>query len=124
MLIKSATAIAFVMAMTTVPAAFAAQSEQPETAALSGTTVTVADAVAAVEAKGQGKVVELTLAGSATAPVYNVTAQMPDGTENNFTVDAKTGKVATSTDVADNQASTEPEDGNGSDAGETGEGAN
>lgn len=126
MFMKSAVIMAVLVAMVSNPAAFAATAETGEVSALSGVTVTVADAVAAVEAKNGGKVVELTLSGTADAPIYDLTAQMPDGTESNFTVDAKTGVVATSADVADNQGGGarqgEPEAG--SDGGESGEGSN
>ncbi|MBN9306007.1 MAG: hypothetical protein BGO82_00750 [Devosia sp. 67-54] len=125
MRIKLAAVLAFLLAAAASSASFAVTSSSAESSALSGATVSVAEAVAAVEANGQGKVVELALAGSASAPVYNVTVQMPDGTESNFTVDARTGKVAASTDVADNQGNAadpvEPEDGNGDDSAESGE---
>jgi uncharacterized iron-regulated membrane protein len=123
---KPVAVLAFLLAATASSTSFAVTSNNAESSASSGATVSVAEAVAAVEANGQGKVVELALAGSASAPVYNVTVQMPDGTESNFTVDAKTGKVAASADVADNQGGAvdpaEPEDGNRDDSTESGEG--
>lgn len=124
MLRKSVSVVVFLMALGAAGAALAVQSTNAETSALSGVTVSVANAVSSVEAKEQGKVVELALAGSPSKPIYNVTVQLPDGTETNFTVDAKTGTVASGSDVADNQGNGaeqgEQEDG-GNDNGESGE---
>jgi hypothetical protein len=125
MRIKPAAVLAFLLVATASSAAFAATSNNADSSALSGATVSAAEAVAAVEANGRGRVVELALAGPALAPMYNITVQTPDGTESNFTVDAKTGKVASSPDVADNQGSgldqAEPEDGSGDDGAENDE---
>ena len=125
MLSKPAAILALLLVGGAAQAAFAATQSNAEASALSGVTVTIAEAITAVEAKNQGKVVELALAGTATAPTYNVTVQMPDGTESNFTVNAKTGSVTTGTDLADAQGvgseQGEPEDGAGGDTGESGE---
>lgn len=126
MLKKSAAALAVIMVVGAAQGAFAVQSSNAGISTVSGVTVSVADAVSAAEAKGQGKVVELALAGTPSQPVYNVTVQKPDGTEGNYVVNAKTGAIALSTDVADNQGNAaeqgEQEDG-GADTGESGEGS-
>lgn len=74
-------------------AASAAQADDPvEIAALAGTSVSAADAIAAVEKLGSGKVVELTLEASGAAH-YAITAMAADGAETNYVVDANTGAV-------------------------------
>jgi hypothetical protein len=90
-----------------------------EAAAISSATVTSAQAIATVEAKSGGKVVELQLTATASAPIYNVTAQLTDGTESNFIVDALTGAVTPSTDVASGNS----DDGETADAGSDDQGA-
>jgi|GEM_PF-6676127 len=127
MLTKSAAIVAVLIAMGLGQPAFAATAETSEVSALAATSVTAADATASVEAQSKGKVVELTLATAGASAVYNVTVQMPDGTESNFTVDAKTGAIAPSADAGDKQSAdngSEPEDGPGNDSGEGESGSN
>jgi len=74
-------------------AAHAQQADDAtEVAALASLSVNAADAIAAAEAAGSGKVVELFLSASG-APHYAVTLMAADGTETNFVVDANTGAV-------------------------------
>ena len=105
MLSKNAAILALLVAITAGSSAFAAQTAPSEASALASATVTATRAIGTVEAKSHGKVIELALAMDGTSPVYNVTVLLTNGTESNFTVDAMTGTIAPSSDVADNQGS-------------------
>jgi len=73
--------------------ASAQQADDPaEIASLASVSVSAADAIAAVEKIGGGKVVELSL-DAAGAAHYAVTVMATDGTETNYVVDANTGAV-------------------------------
>ncbi len=127
MLTKSAAIVAVLIAIGAGQQAIAATAETSEVSALAAASVTAADAIASVEAQSKGRVVELALAAAGTSPIYNVTVQMPDGTESNFTVDARTGAIAASADAGDKQSAdnaAEPEDGAGNDGGEAEGGSN
>lgn len=84
-------------------AAFAAGTPESsmEAAALDTVKVSIGDAIAAVEAKNTGKVVEITLVSDGAIAVYDVTTLMPDGTETNYAVDATTGDVVATVDQGD-----------------------
>jgi hypothetical protein len=124
----TSTAILALVLTAPVTAAFAqAGSAAPngaEMQALSATTVTTADAVAAVETASGGKVVELSLDMQASAPAYQVTAVAKDGTETNYLVDATTGTATlsqdakSSTDAADSTEGGDQGQGNGSETEE------
>ena len=93
---------ALLMVVTSWYSASAAPGDSAsEASALASVTVSPADAIAAVEAKGTGKVVEMVLLSEGAAAVYQITTLMPDGTETNYAVDAKTGSVVTTVDVHD-----------------------
>lgn len=104
MLSKSILMLALASALG-VSTAFAAPSEATvEGSALANVSVSAADAIAAVEAKGTGKVVEFTLLSEGNTSVYHVTTLTPDGAETNYAVDAKTGAVVATVDIASNDS--------------------
>jgi uncharacterized membrane protein YkoI len=116
MLDKRASLLAVVITLGTLQVAFAAQTDNAEASALSSVKLNAADAIAAVEANQSGKVVELTLDGNASQPVYRVTTQTSDGTESNFVVDAKSGDVSVGDDSSkENGGTSEHEDGESND---------
>jgi len=86
-----------------VSAAMAAGTPESsmEAAALGNVKVSISEAIAAVEAKQTGKVVEITLMSDGATAVYDVTTLMPDGTETNYAVDANTGDVVATVDQGD-----------------------
>lgn len=97
---KSYASIALALLMTGgVSAALAASNGATEASALDSVTVSISDAIAAVEAKGTGKVVEAVLMSEGTVAVYEITTLMADGTETNYAVDAKTGDVVATVDA-------------------------
>ena len=127
--IKSASPIAIALLIASGgQAVFAAQTAATSDAALeagilAGVTVPAADAIAAVETKDTGKVVELTLMSEGPTAVYQLTTLMADGTETNYAVDAKTGAVVTTIDTHQDSAD-EGENGGDTDGGaEDGDGA-
>ncbi|MDB5541443.1 MAG: hypothetical protein JWQ89_3170 [Devosia sp.] len=98
--------------------AFAASSDDStEVASLAAATVSAADAVASAEKEGAGKVVELTLVDEGGMPVYHVTVLQPDGTEANFSVDAKTGVVTATADDNGDESASETENENDDNGG-------
>jgi uncharacterized membrane protein YkoI len=121
MQIKStALAVAFIASIFTVSTAYAASGDDSsEVDAMNAATITASDAATTVESQSGGKVVELALVAGTTAPMYQITVLKPDGTEANFTVDAKSGAMVAAKDVGDgNNGATEAEDDDngGSDA--------
>ena len=72
-----------------------------EAAAVGAVSVTLADAIASVEAMNSGKVVEAALVTADATSVYQITTLQPDGTETNYAVDAKSGAVVTTVDQQD-----------------------
>ncbi len=129
---KSVLTLALAMVVATGGfAAMAAPNEAiAEAAALGAVTVSVTDAIAAVEAKGTGKVVELALLHEGNVAVYHVTTLLPDGTETNYAVDATTGAVVATVDVGQGEDGEQADgrdqdDGNGGDGdGDVQDGAN
>ncbi|MGN6487310.1 MAG: PepSY domain-containing protein [Devosia sp.] len=83
--------------------AHAEQNDQAaETSAVAHATITAAEAIAAVEKQGTGKVVELALEANGPGVVYRVTLMTADGTASTFTVDATTGAVMAAGQSSDN----------------------
>lgn len=122
--IKSAASLAVALLVATGGyAAFAAQNESAvEAAALDQVTVTLAEAVATVEAQNTGTIVEAALLSESGASVFHITTLQPDGTETNYAVDARTGAVVTTVDVAGEEDDDNEHNGEGRNEGPNGDG--
>ena len=109
-----------VIALGLVGTAFAATTapDPAELKAVGGATITAAEAVASVESKSRGKVVELTLRSEGGRPVYQVSVSSADGIELTYLVDAESGALKEASDIQDTAQSALP-----SEKAETGESA-
>lgn len=103
-----------------VSAAMAAGTPESsmEAAALDTVKVSISEAIAAVEAKKTGKVVEATLVSDGATTVYELTTLMPDGTETNYAVDASTGDVVATVDQGDGDGEMADDNGGRNDQGD------
>lgn len=120
--IKSAAiAVALILA-TGGYSAFAQSGSAVEAAALDAVTVTLAEAVSAVEAKNTGKVVEAALVTEGTTSVYQITTMQTGGTETNYAVDASSGAVVVTVDMEDGHGKQGDEGPDGKNDGPNGDG--
>lgn len=100
MKLKTAAPIAIALLLATGGYSAFAQSEAAtEATAVEAAKVTLAEAVASVEAKNTGKVVEAALVTEGTASVYLITTLQADGTETNYAVDATSGAIVVTVDM-------------------------
>ncbi|MCT7378091.1 PepSY domain-containing protein [Chelativorans salis] len=97
-------ALAAMVAGSALPAyAETGASDKTEMQAALAAKVSMSEAVQAAEDKSGGKVMEAVFSDENGKPGYEVSTVQPDGTEQNFFVDASTGEAVKATAAAENE---------------------